>query len=137
MSFLAFIPLLGQVLDKVLPDPQAATEAKLKLAELAQQGQLAELNATTSLALAQLEVNKAEAASNDWFRAGWRPCIGYVLAFALAYQYTLSPILIWGCAIWAPDVTPPNINVDDHLWELMFGMLGLAGWRTMDKRAGK
>jgi len=133
----AFIPLIGTVLDKVLPDKKASEEAKLKLAEMAQQGQLAELNALTELAKGQLQVNTAEAASDGWYKGGWRPAIGYVLACCLAYQFMLNPVLVWGCAIWAPDISPPVLGLDDNLWELMFGMLGMAGWRTMDKRGLK
>ena len=35
----------GKILDKVLPDPQAKAEAQFKLMELAQKGELAELEA--------------------------------------------------------------------------------------------
>jgi hypothetical protein len=34
-------------------------------------------------------------------------------------------------------VEPPNIALDEHLWELILGMLGMAGWRTLDKVKGK
>ena len=34
------IPLLGSVLDKIFPDANAAADAKLKLMELAQKGEL-------------------------------------------------------------------------------------------------
>lgn len=137
MGLLGFLPIIGQILDRVLPDEKASAEAKLKLAELAQAGQLAELDAMKSLSLAQTDVNKAEAASDGWYKGGWRPAIGYIMAVCLAYQFILNPLLLWGCAVWAPEVTPPSIGLDDNLWELMFGMLGLAGWRTMDKRSAK
>ena len=137
MGLLGFLPIIGQILDRVLPDEKASAEAKLKLAELAQAGQLAELDTMKSLSLAQTDVNKAEAASDGWYKGGWRPAIGYIMAVCLAYQFILNPLLLWGCAVWAPEVTPPSIGLDDNLWELMFGMLGLAGWRTMDKRSAK
>lgn len=137
MGVAAFIPLLGAVLDKVLPDKTASEQAKMKLAEMAQQGQLAELDSMTELAKGQMAVNQAEAGSDGWFKGGWRPAIGYVLALCLAYQFLLHPLLLWACAIWSPTTTPPVIGLDDNLWELMFGMLGLAGWRTLDKRVGR
>ena len=64
------IPAVTQVLDKIIPDPQAAADAKLKALELAQKGELAVLDADLRLALGQLEVNKAEA-TTDMFRGGW------------------------------------------------------------------
>lgn len=137
MSLLAFVPVITSILDKVLPDQNASEQAKLKLAEMAQNGQLVELQAMADLAKAQLAVNQAEASSSGWFKGGWRPTIGYVMAAALAYQFLVQPLLVWGCAMWAPHVTPPAIGLDDNLWELMFGMLGLAGIRTVDKLKGR
>lgn len=43
----ALLSIGEKVLDKVLPDPQAKAEAQAKLLELAQKGQLAELEAMT------------------------------------------------------------------------------------------
>ena len=123
----------AKLIDKVFPNPEAQAEAKLKLLELQQKGELAELDANLQVMLQQMKVNEAEANSTDTYRAGWRPTIGYVLAFALAFQYILNPLLIWGNAIWGWNITPPDIKVDDHLYELMFGMLGLAGIRTYEK----
>lgn len=127
------IPAVTTILDKVLPDAQAAADAKFKLLELAQNGQLAEMQAVKDLNLAQIKVNEMEAQSADPYTSRWRPTVGYILCAALAFQYVINPIIIWGAAIWAPGVTPPNIGLDDNLWELMFGVLGLAGWRTLDK----
>lgn len=131
------IPMIGQVLDKILPDPKASEEAKLKLATMAQQGQLAELQAFVDLAKGQMAVNQVEAASSSSYTASWRPTVGYVLAAALAFQYVVNPLIIWGAALLGSGVTPPSIGLDDHLWELIMGMLGLAGWRTLDKVKGR
>ena len=133
----ALIPVLGNLIDKILPDPQAAAEAKIRVMELAQQGELAVLNADLKLASGQLEINKAEAASLDGFRAGWRPLIGYICAAALGWNYVVKPLVVWGCAIWFPTVDIPNLVLDDNLWQLMFGMLGLGGLRTFEKLKGK
>ena len=127
------IPAITGVLDKIIPDPKVAADAKLKALEMAQNGELAQMQAIKDIALAQLDVNSKEAASNDPFTSRWRPSIGYVMAAALAFQYVINPLIIWGAAIWEPTLTPPNIGLDEHLWELMAGMLGLAGWRTLDK----
>ena len=43
----ALLTIGEKILDKVLPDPQAKAEAQAKLLELAQRGQLAELEAMT------------------------------------------------------------------------------------------
>jgi hypothetical protein len=93
--------------------------------------------------LKQMEVNAAEAASGSAYAAGWRPTIGYVCAAALAYQYLLAPLGLWG-ASWASVIAghdwlatmPPPPRIDDHLWELMFGLLGLGALRSFEKVRG-
>ena len=130
------IPAITSVLDKVLPDPKAAADAKIKMMELVQSGELAQMNAIKEINLAQIKVNELEAASVDPYTSRWRPSIGYVLCAALAFQYIINPLIVWTAALWFPEVTPPDINLDEHLWELMLGMLGLAGWRTLDKVKG-
>jgi hypothetical protein len=137
MLLTALIPVIGTVIDKIFPNANEAAQAKLKLFELEQAGQLKELDAQVQLAVGQMEINKVEAASSDPYTSRWRPTIGYVLAIALGFQYILNPLITWGAAIWAPEITPPNIWLDEHLWELISGMLGLAGWRTLDKIKGK
>lgn len=132
----SLIPIISSVLERVLPDPGAAAEAKIRLLELAQQGELAKLTADTDLAKGQIEINKAEA-DGTGYKANWRPTIGYVCAAALAYTYILNPLLLWAAAVSGSGITPPDIVIDEHLWELMMGMLGLAGWRAMDKVKGK
>lgn len=133
----ALIPAVASIIDKLIPDPHAAAEAKLKALEMAQKGELAELDAAVQLAAGQLEVNKAEASSGDAFTSRWRPTIGYVLGAALAFQYLLNPLLMWANAVFGWAVSTPNIVIDDHMWELVLGMLGLAGWRTLDKIKAK
>lgn len=134
----AILPTVMDIIGRVLPDPKAAADAKLKALELAQAGELAQLDADVKLAVAQLEVNKADAsAAIGAFRAGWRPSIGYILAAALAFKYVLNPALIWANAMFGLGITPPDIGLDADMWQLMFGMLGMAGWRSLDKRSGK
>lgn len=131
------IPAITTVLDKVLPDAQASADAKYKLLELAQNGELENIRAIKELNLAQIKVLEAEAQSTDKYTSRWRPSIGYILCAALAFQYVINPLIVWYAAIWQPGLVPPDIGLDDNLWELMFGVLGLAGWRTLDKIKGK
>ena len=134
MSLLALIPLIGDVLDKVLPDAQAASNAKLEIMRMAQAGELAQLNADTSLALGQIETNKAEAASG---KAGalWRPGAGWVCVAGMGYTFLAQPLLAWLSAIQGWPV-PPIINTDTLLF-LVTGMLGLGGYRSIERIKGK
>lgn len=113
-----------RIVDKFVPDPaeKARAEAELRAALLAwDQGQSA--------------TNAAEAQSGGWFVAGWRPWIGWVCGVALAVQFVLGPLLVWGCGLAGRPIPPPPA-LDDMLWELMFGMLGLGGLRTFEKIKG-
>jgi Holin of 3TMs, for gene-transfer release len=132
----ALIPLVGNMLDKIIPDPAAAAEAKLKAIELAQRGELAVLDADMRLALAQIEVNKVEA-STDLFRGGWRPAVGWVCVLGLGYQLVLRPVLPWLVRVAGGEVPDlPSIDTDT-LMVLLTGMLGLGGLRTFEKVKGR
>lgn len=132
----AVIPLLGQVFDKILPDPQAAAQAKLKALELAQTGELAVLDADLKLALGQMEVNKVEAGT-DLFRGGWRPATGWACVAGLVYQFLVQPILPWVVTVSGGHVPPLPAIDNETLMVLLTGMLGLGGLRTFEKVKGK
>ena len=134
MSLLALIPLIGDVLDKVLPDAQASANAKVELMRIAQAGELAQLNADTSLALGQIETNKAEAQSGR-AAALWRPGAGWVCVAGMGYTFLAQPLLAWLSAIQGWPV-PPIINTDTLLF-LVTGMLGLGGYRSIERIKGK
>src|SRR3546814_8920516 len=74
----AILNIGGKVIDKVWPDPTEAAKAKVRMMEMAQAGELEALKADVQVALAQIEVNKAEAQSGSLFIGGWRPAVGWV-----------------------------------------------------------
>ena len=132
----ALISLLPGLLDKILPDPGAAADAKLKVMEMAQRGELAALDADMRLALGQMEVNKVEAASDSFWKSGWRPGAGWVCVSGLAYQVLLRPILGWvALNVWGWS-EPPTLEMET-LMTLLFGLLGLGGYRTFERVKGK
>lgn len=113
-----------KVLDKFVPDPEAKARAEGELR--------AALQAWDS---GQMAVNAAEAANPNLFTSGWRPWIGWTCGAALCFQYVVSPLAVWGAALAGhPIPVPPAL--DNILWELMFGMLGMGGLRTFEKIKG-
>ena len=52
--------------------------------------------------LAQLEINKAEAATGSVFIGGWRPAIGWICAFGLLYNTII--VNIAGIRVDVPEV---------------------------------
>lgn len=125
------IPLIVTLLDKVLPDPKMAAEAKFKIIEMSQKGELASLEADVKLAIAQTEVNKVEA-STDKFRGGWRPFIGWICGLGLGIQFIISPLFTWVSLLLGYNVIFPILD-SDVLMTLLFGMLGLGTLRTTEK----
>ena len=75
--------------------------------------------------LAQLEVNKIEAAGN-WFQASWRPLCGYVCVLGLMVNFLVSPI----CAGFGVNIPQADMGV---MMPVLTGMLGLAGMRSFEK----
>ena len=122
------------IIEKVIPNPAAKQEAQLKLMELAQKGELANLEADLKLALGQIEINKAEAESPSLFKGGWRPAIGWIGASSLAYQYIAQPLLAW-YSTYAHIPVPPTLDLGEIL-TILTGMLGLGVLRTHERIQG-
>lgn len=85
--------------------------------------------------LAQLEVNKAEAAHKSMFVAGWRPFVGWVCGVSLLYHFLLSPLIVFGFTITGVEVVLPEFEFS-QLSSILMGMLGLGGLRTFEKMKG-
>ena len=119
----AILGIGGKLIDKLIPDPAAQDAARLELLKLQQSGELAAMTAQT-------EINKAEASNPSGFVSGWRPAIGWVCALAMGYQYLARPLMV----AFMPALVFPGL--DDNLWQLMMGMLGLGGLRTFEKTQG-
>jgi hypothetical protein len=117
----AGIDLVTATINKIWPDKSAQESA--------------ELAAKISIVQGQLAINAAEAASPSVFTSGWRPAIGWVCGLALFFQYIARPALAW-YGIVAGHPFPELPGIDDNLWQLMLGMLGLGGLRTFEKTKG-
>ena len=128
-------PILS-IINKIIPDKAAAAAAVANLQQLQAQGALQEeLAQLQSITTAQSDVDKVEAANPSVFVAGWRPLIGWVCGAALASQYIFRPLIQWGFAI-AHQPVPTLPGIDDNLWQLMFGLLGMGALRSYDKLKG-
>lgn len=133
--------IIKSVIQRILPeDPEKAAEAQLKLIELQQNGELAQLAADTDLAKAQIATNTAEAQNPNLFVSGWRPAIGWVAAVSLFTYYV--PYCLVATYVWAHQVyltgqlvSRPDLGITDLLG-LVGGMLGMAGMRTFEKIKG-
>ena len=121
-------PVTG-ILDKVIEDK----DQKAKLAhEIAT---MSDTHAQQAL-LAQLEINKAEAASGSLFKGGWRPAVGWICAIAFGYHFVLQPLIIFVVTIIGVDIPDlPEFDMSTLLTTLG-GLLGIGGLRTYEKQKG-
>jgi hypothetical protein len=84
----ALLPIIGSVLDRIIPDKNGADKAKQEI-------ETALIKNATELNIAQAETNKIEAAHRSIWVAGWRPCLGWVAALGFAWVFLLQPIAQW------------------------------------------
>lgn len=118
----AVADLAKTVVSRIWPD---------KTAE--EQGQLA---AALTLVQGQLDTNKAEAANQNMFVAGWRPFVGWICGTGFGVQFVFGPLGSWAAQLWTGHPTPfPPMDLGTMM-PLLLGMLGLGGMRTVEKVQG-
>ena len=108
-------------IDKVVLDKDEAARLAYEISTMADRH-------AQALAVAQIEVNRAEAAGN-WFQDSWRPLCGYVCVLGLAVNFLVSPIAA-GFGITVPQA---DMSV---MMPVLMGMLGLGGLRSFEKTKG-
>jgi hypothetical protein len=123
---LPLIAIAEKIFDKVIPDKAAAEKAKLEMAAALQSQDF-------QLAIEQIKVNVEEAKSANWFVAGWRPCVGWLGAFALGYAAIFEPIARFVSLVFF-DYKGPFPALDTTItMQILFGILGLGAFRTVEK----
>jgi hypothetical protein len=143
MSLLAIggvISTVGKVIDDLHTSERESRELDIR-----------EAVALQKTDLAQMEVNKVEAAHPSMFVAGWRPAVGWVATTALAVAYIPKALVLtgmWTYQAWSilnawkagqpipPLPAYPDLGITD-LIGLLGAILGIGGLRSLDKRAGK
>lgn len=132
------IPIFGDIIDavkdvvsEVVVDKDKKNEINLELQKLSD---AAEARIHQEI-LAQVELNKVEAASGSLFVAGWRPFVGWVGGFGLAYSTILQPLSSWIAMVAGYAGGFPSID-NQLLLYVLGGMLGLGAQRTYEKVKG-
>lgn len=122
---------ISTIIDRIIPDKNAATQAKAALIQLQASQEGKELDD-------QLQVNLAEAQSKSTFVAGWRPFVGWVCGVAFAWAYIGQPVaafVLVASGHGAFVVQLPKVDIATMSTVLM-GMLGLGAMRSFDKTQG-
>ena len=124
----AALDLGTTLINKIFPDPAQASEAKLKLLEMQQNGELAQMTSQT-------DINKIEASNTSIFVSGWRPFVGWVCGSAFALHYLLMPVVNFVIVMNGSKEVILSFDMQTLL-TLLMGLLGLGGMRTYEKVQG-
>jgi hypothetical protein len=130
-AFLALLNPITSIIDKILPDKAANDAAKAQLLSM-------QLSGDIQAQIAQIDVDKQEAASQSIFVAGWRPFVGWSCGFAFVYAFIVQPFA-QSVAVFAHSNFDPSKLPQLNLTEMMpvlLGMLGLGAMRSFDKANG-
>lgn len=130
--WLSLIPAISQLLDKIIPDPQARENAKLALAQAENSAALQQMQLAMQADANQTAINQEEAKSANLFVSGWRPFIGWVCGVAFAYHFVVQPLLAFAIVANGGEVKLPVFDMQE-LSTVLMGMLGLGGLRTIEK----
>lgn len=125
---IGLMPILSQVLDRVLPDPEAKAKAMKEIMEQA-----------ANADLAQMAVNKTEAGHARIFVAGWRPFIGWIGGAIFAWHYLIKYMILTFASFFNDKLVTAVLNsapLDDNFWTVIVGILGLGAMRSFEKSKG-
>ena len=120
-------PLMGLV-DDLFTSDEEREAAKLKLLQMEQNGELA-----------QIAVNMQEAKSENVFISGWRPAVGWTCTAAFAYAFVLQPFAAFIALGSGMDPALlealPDLDIGSMM-PVLLGMLGLGAMRSYEKKSG-
>ena len=111
----------GKIIDKLFPDPEQKAKAQATLLQLQQNGELAEIAES-------VKVVTAEARSDSWLAANWRPITMLTFVVIIANNYIVYPYL----SLFWPDA--PTLAIPPDMWALL--KIGLGGYvvgRSIEK----
>jgi len=105
---------LGNALiERLWPNPAEADKAKLELMRMHQEGELQKLTSSASIVL-------AEAQSEHWLTANWRPLTMMVFTVIIANNYIIYPYL---SLFWTD---APVLELPQVMWDTF--KIGLGGY---------
>ena len=104
--------MLFSTVDKAVPDKDLAEKLKAQLNTQLLQSGTEELKAAASIVEAESKAN--------WFVAGWRPTLMYVLIFILIWNYILGPV----CKLFTGTII--TFELPGDVWTLL--QIGLGGY---------
>lgn len=123
--------LVGSVsalLSRVIPDKSERDKLAHEIATIAEKQSHEQI-------MAQLNVNKIEAAHKSLYVAGWRPFIGWSCGIAMAFNFIGLPLINTFSVLYDTPLELPPLDLE-VMMPVLLGMLGLGGMRSFEKRTG-
>lgn len=103
----------ASLIDNLFTSDEEKATAKLKLMEMEQNGELSRIAAGAG-------VVEAEARSEHWLTANWRPLTMITFVVIIANNYILYPYL----SLFWPEA--PSLEIPPDMWDLL--KIGLGGY---------
>ena len=119
----ALLDIGGKILDKVFPDPAQAEQAKLKLLEMQQNGELAKINADIAEAQEITKRWEADMSSDSWLSKNIRP-LALIAIFAGYFLFAMM-------SAFGYDATESYVQLLGQWGQIVF--LAYFGGRTVEK----
>ena len=133
LNFLALLPAIGNILEKVIPDPNERMRIQSEMTK-------AMMNRDSEFYKASGSIITAEAQGESWMQRNWRPVTMLVFVFIIANNYVLVPYFTWISNLlfssgWIDQVVViPVLEVPEGLWGLLqIGIGGYIGSRGVEK----
>ena len=119
----AILDIGGKILDKVFPDPAQAEQAKLKLLEMQQNGELAKMQAEIAESQEVTKRWESDMASDSWLSKNIRP-MALIAIFAGYFLFAMM-------SAFGFDATESYVQLLGQWGQIVF--LAYFGGRTVEK----
>ncbi len=120
--------------DKAIEDADAK-ELDLQVQQFMMEHSLKVMEVVARADESQTMVNAKEAESGSLFVSGWRPAVGWVCVVGLLVKFLIAPLFTWITGLFHNPIAFPDLDTGTMV-ELLIGMLGLSGMRTVEKIKG-
>jgi len=117
----ALAPILGDVVKKAIPDKDAQVQAENAV-------RLALLENSKQIEASASQIILAEAKSEHWVAAAWRPILMLTITAIVAWNYLLGPL------VQAAIGVEILLDLPDEMWNLL--LVGVGGY-TVGRSAEK
>ena len=113
-------PLIGDVISRVLP------EDANKRMEVEREINMALMSNSAAIEQAASAVILAEAKSEHWITATWRPILMLTITAIVGWNFLVAPLIELGVLLFTNDQVPLSIPLPEQLWTLL--MVGVGGY---------